>query len=191
MRMRTARQFCYRSPPLLTALRLLLAVGTFVHCAVEGLVDCLVLWLVTNTSLPAPGFAFGLIASAHKASVTPSIGLLVRAVFTFPETYEAHLIYKSYCGMDNSSRWHTWWWHSTHCWHTRWWHSTHFGTPGDDTVHTVVFVTCRLYSEQEFQILRFLNRAVWYNYVIRTKHILPSTRLLIWMHERNSIKLRE
>ena len=108
MRMRTARQFCYRSPPLLTALRLLLAVGTFVHCAVEGLVDCLVLWLVTNTSLPAPGFAFGLIASAHKASVTPSIGLLVRAVFTFPETYEAHLIYKSYCGMDNSSRWHTW-----------------------------------------------------------------------------------
>ena len=100
MRMRTAsRQLRYRSAAVLTALRLLLAVGTFVHCAVEGLVDCLVLWLVTNTSLPAPGFAFGLIASAHKASVTPRIGLLVRAVLTFPEIYEVHVIYKSYCGM--------------------------------------------------------------------------------------------
>jgi hypothetical protein len=59
----------------------------------------LVLWLVTNTSLPSPGFAFGLIASAHKTSVTPRIGLLVRAVLTFPEKYQAHVIYKSYCGM--------------------------------------------------------------------------------------------
>jgi len=100
MRMRTAsRPFRYRYPAVLTAMRLLLAVGTFVHSAVEGLVDCLVLWLVTNTSLPAPGFAFGLIASAHKASVTPRIGLLVRAVLTFPEIYEVHVIYKSYYGM--------------------------------------------------------------------------------------------
>ena len=87
------------SRPVLTGLRLLLALRTFVHCAVEGLVDCLVLWLVTDTSLPAPGFAFGLIASADKASVTSRIGLLVWAVLTFPGIYEAHAIYKSYCGM--------------------------------------------------------------------------------------------
>jgi hypothetical protein len=59
----------------------------------------LVLRLVTNTGFPAPGFAFGLIASAHKASVTPRIGLLVRAVLTFPVKYKAYAIYKSYCGM--------------------------------------------------------------------------------------------
>jgi hypothetical protein len=38
-------------------------------------------------------------------------------------------------------------------------------------------------------ILRFLNRALYYTYVISIKHILPSTRLLIWMHERNTINL--
>lgn len=61
-----------------------MTVRTLVDSAVEGLVDCLVLWLVMNTSLPAPWVAFGLIAPAYKAPESPCVGFLVRAVFTFP-----------------------------------------------------------------------------------------------------------
>ena len=80
------------SQGVLTAQELLVAVTAFVHRAVEGLVDCLVFWLVTNTGLPAPGLAFGLIASAHKTSVPPRIGLLIGTVLTLPVKHTANLI---------------------------------------------------------------------------------------------------
>ena len=86
---------------VLTAQCLLVVVGTFVHSAVESLVYCLVLGLVTNTSLPAPGFAFGLIASAYKTPVPSRIGFLVRLVLTFPAKYET---YSTYVTLRNARR---------------------------------------------------------------------------------------
>lgn len=61
-----------------------MTVRTLVDSAVECLVDCLVLWLVMDTSFPAPGIAFGLITPAYKTPEPSGIGLLVRAIFTFP-----------------------------------------------------------------------------------------------------------
>jgi hypothetical protein len=62
----------------------MVSVRTLVDSAVEGLVDCLVFWLVMDTSFPVQEFAFGLIAPAYKAPESPRIGFLVRAIFTFP-----------------------------------------------------------------------------------------------------------
>lgn len=67
------------------------AVRTLVHRAVESLVHRLVLRLVANTGLPAPGLALGLGAPADEPPEAPGVRLLVRPVVALPVNRAAEI----------------------------------------------------------------------------------------------------
>lgn len=76
------------------------AVRTLVHGSVERLVDRLVLGLVANTGLPAPGLAVGVGAPVDQSPEAPRVRLLVRPILALPVNEDKRLSrFLFFCGL--------------------------------------------------------------------------------------------